>query len=81
MTAQVFLYLATLIVSSFYLSTPRLFTDRTDNINVIENCYSVMTITGKVECGGIVAVSESKSIVNNCYALSTINSTDKNKSC
>lgn len=48
------------------------------NNNLIEDSYCVATIEGKVESGGIVAVSNSNSIIKNCYAVPVVNSIHNN---
>lgn len=48
------------------------------NNNVVEDCYCVATIAGKVESGGIAAVADSGSLIKNCYAVPVVNSTFNN---
>lgn len=48
------------------------------NNNVVEDCYCVATIAGKVESGGIAAVADSGFLIKNCYAVPVVNSTFNN---
>lgn len=48
------------------------------NNNVVEDCYCVATIAGKVETGGIAAVTTDGSLIKNCYVVPKIYSTNNN---